>query len=264
MKLDVFTLDVTILLFLLVEPIMGGLWALALTPSSPSPAQDEPPPDALDKPSLARALPLLKAGSAADRVIGGLGVLAAGWQRRGWVVVAFLITLAFALALGAVFGVAIAGVGAAVVVLALRTRLRAGMVAWGLQAIYDVLLPWLMGMVALELAADRGLAVYAPPVAAAALFAVVYLACLALLANQGWPALVVLDGAQLAVLGLLLYQKETLGVWIVGLSLVAQLVVHPWFIKGGDGTGYVRRVAPYIILAMLAAAIALALATPGA
>lgn len=286
MRPNVYTLDVTILLLLLVEPLMGGLWALALTPSKrPAPPtgspvgseQDVALPPANELPVAAmlddkvhaepsrvrRLLPFAQAGSAAGRLISGASAVAGGWQRRGWVIVAFLVTLAFALALSAVFGLAMAGVIAAVVVLALRTRLQTGILAWILQAIYDLLLPWLMGMVALEILARQSLAPYGPPLAAALLFTLAYMACLAMVQNHRLPALIVLDAAQLAVLGLLLVQKETLGVWIVGLSLVAQLVFHPWFVKGGDGPGYVRRVAPYIILSMVAAAVALALPATG-
>jgi hypothetical protein len=115
-----------------------------------------------------------------------------------------------------------------------------------------------MGMVALGQVAEMGLSVYRFGLALAALYALAYVACLTLADDGQKTALLVLDGVQLAVLALLLNQQQTLAVWLFGLCLVGQLAAHPGILSGGRGSAYLRRAAPYIVVGMLVAAVALA------
>ena len=203
-------------------------------------------------------LPYARPGSAGYRLTSALADGLAGWRDRGWPAVVFVGSLIVALAVASVLGLVLLGVALAVIVLVARLHWRAGGMSLLLQAIYDALLPWLMGIAALGQIAERGPAFYRSGLLLAACYLIVYVECLSLVNGVRLPALIVLDGVQVALLGFLIARQEIPAVWLVGLCLVAQLAAHPAFLGGGSATSYVRRSAVYIVLAMLAAAIALA------
>jgi hypothetical protein len=254
--LDARTLVLSVLLLLLVEPMMGGLWELVVNTNGVTSGQDGMA--AANETHPLWTFPYMRAGSAGHRLATAAAHLFRGWRQRGWDTVACVVTFVFALTLGSVLGQALLGVVAAVLVLAARLRWQAGMAARLSQTVYDLLLPWLMGMVALGQIAEQGARFYRWGFVLTALYALAYLACLTLADDSDTRALWVLDGAQLAVLALLLSRQQTLAVWIYGLCLVGQMAAHPDLIAGGRGAAFVRRSAPYIVVGMLVAAIALA------
>ncbi len=255
MRLDVRTLVLSVLLLLLVEPMMGGLWELVVNANAAADQQDVADAEHVTPPLW--TFPYMRTGSAGHRLSTAAAGLVTRWRLRGWDTVACVVTFVFALALGSILGQAVLGVVAAVLVLAARLRWQTGMAARLLQTVYDLLLPWLMGMVALGQIAEQGAPFYRWGFVLTALYALAYVACL-LLADEGQTsALFVLDGAQLVVLALLLSRQQTLAVWLFGLCLVGQLAAHPNLIAGGRGAAYLRRSAPYIMVGMLVAAIAL-------
>ncbi len=270
------TLALLVLLLLLVEPLMGGLWDLAVgAPASNRSAtaaegevmpalpetQDRSPETVA--PPIWQLLPYARRGSAGDRMMSWLAGGVAAWRQNRWSVVAFAFNLAFALAVASVLGYAVLGVAAAVPALALRVRWRSGPLAVVLSAIYDMLLPWLMGLSVLGGVVEHGLEPFAPVLALAGLYTIAYAACLAIAGGARLPALMALDAAQLAVVALLAARQETLAIWLVGLALIGQLPGHAAFVRGQAGTDYLRRAAVYIILGMVAAAVALAPALAG-
>jgi hypothetical protein len=207
-------------------------------------------------------LPYARPGSAAHRLMSVLAGLASGEQQIVLPPLAFVVNLVFALAVATVLGQVILGMLAAFFVLVARLRLRSGTPAIFLQAVYDLLLPWLMGMVVLRETTDNGLAPHSSFLLVA-LYTLVYVACLALSSGARLPALLLLDAVQASVLWMLLARQETVAVWIVGLCLVGQLSAHPGLLAGGDGKDYLRRASVYIVIGMIVAAIAFSPALAG-
>ena len=255
MHLDARTLVLSVLLLLLVEPVMGGLWQLVVNTDA---VANQPAQMVVAEPELALALPYTRPGSAGYQLAAGITRVLMLWRRHGWDTVAALVTLVFALALGSVLGQALLGVASAVLILLARLHWRTGMMQRVLQTTYDLALPWLMGMVALGQIAEQGQPMDRWGLALAAIYALAYVACTTLADDNQRPALLVLDGAQLVVLALLLNRQQTLAIWLFGLCMVGQLAAHPDLLAGGRGSAYLRRTAPYIVVGMLTAAIALA------
>lgn len=256
MRLDARTLVLSVLLLLLVEPMMGGLWELVVNTSAVTDRQEVTGGERETPPLW--TFPYMRAGSAGHRLATAAANLVTRWRQRGWDTVACVVTFVFALALGSILGQAVLGVVAAVLALAARLRWQTGMAARLSQTVYDLLLPWLMGMVALGQIAEQGARFYRWGFVLTVLYALAYVACLTLADESETAAVLVLDGAQLAVLALLLNRQQTLAVWLFGLCLVGQLAAHPELLAGGRGAAYLRRSAPYIVVGMLVAAIALA------
>jgi hypothetical protein len=262
LRLDERTVVLSVLLLLLVEPLMGGLWELVANPSPALPAgvgEDAlTPAPATGGDGVESILPYAQRGSAGHRVLSALARVGARWREQGWQAFAFVINLAFALAVASVLGLALAGIAAAVAVLCARWIWRNNPLAAVWQAVYDLLLPWLMGMAALGQIAEHGLAPHGSGLLLAGIYTVAYLACLALANGVRLPALLALDATQAAVLGILLARQETAAVWLFGLCLVGQLAAHPGLLVGGKATDFLRRAAVYIVLGMIVASIALA------
>ncbi len=251
------TLVTSILLLLLVEPLMGGLWDLALTPT-PAPEPDAAEADKNGSADEAGfALPYIQPASAAHRLLSALSA-GAGSRVGGSPLVAFAISLALALAVASLLGLALPFLLAALIVLLLRKHWQTGAVALGLGAAYSFLLPWLMGMAALGQMSAGGLLLYRPVLLLALLSTVAYAACLALTSGSRLPALLVLDATQIVVFGLLIMRQEYAALWLAGAGLIGQMAAHPAFLAGGSGGSYVRRAALYLALAILVAAVALA------
>ena len=249
------TLVTSVLFLLLVEPLMGGLWNLALTAApAPQPAAPEGD-DSGSGDESAFALPYTRHGSAAHRL---LSIFSPGAGERYWPLAAFAISLAFALAVASVLGLTLPLLLAAIVVLALRKHWQTGAVALALGAVYSFLLPWLMGVAALGQLTAGGTSMYRPVLLLALLSTVAYAACLALSGGSRLPALLVLDATQVAVFGLLAVQQENAAFWLAGACLIGQMAAHPAFLAGATGASYVRRAALYLALVILVAALALA------
>ncbi len=151
---DTHTLLVLVVLVLLVEPLLGGLWDLAFTP----PAKSTQPPESSASEPVALSLPYQRPGSAADRLLARL----ADVPGRGAQPLAFAAVLAFAVAVGAVLNNTLVGVAAAVLVLFLRLLWGRGPLAWVLGGLYHLAIPWLMGMLALGELVERGPELYWP------------------------------------------------------------------------------------------------------
>jgi len=269
------TLVIVVLLLLLVEPLMGGLWEQAITAYRPTaspvsvaeihemsaiaePAVDDPP----GQTDTLLALPFARAGSPGDRLLRALAVIVTELQAQRWERTAFLLNLLFALAVASVLGSATLLL-AAVILLAARLHWPTGLPALMAEAGYAMLLPWLMGMAALGHVAGRDLTAYRPALLLMLTCTIAYVACLMLARGAGRPALAILDATQVAVLLYLLIRHETPAVWLVGMCLVGQWAMHADFLHGGSGPDYLRRAAVYIALGMIAAALALAPALTG-
>jgi len=191
-----------------------------------------------------------------------LSRVVAGWRAgrfaTGWLMLAFIAHLGFALAVVVVLGLTVAWVIAGIVLLTAGLISRRGALVHALQAVYDVSLPWLIGMAAFGQREGPMLERYWPALVVVALYTVAYTAGAGLLAGQRLFALLCLDVCQLLVLAFLISRQQTLAAWLVGLCLVGQLAFHPPFVGGGSGHGYMRRVGVFVLVAMVATAIAVA------
>lgn len=268
LALDGRSLLAFVLLLLLAEPLMGGLWTLALE-SWPSLVWSR----SRRRPLRLPALPYGQPGALAPRLLRWLESTVGGWQ-AAWpeasqVLLSFVFTLTFYLAIAAVLGVpALLVALAGLAVLILRTRFRAGLPARFLAGLYDLAVPWLLGMAALGRLAPGSLGVYRLALVAVAVYVLVYTAAQALLplpsaAPRFVPALLVLDLAQIALLALLVARFQVWAAWLLGLGVIGQLAMHRALLQGGAGSDYVRRIAPYVLLGMVATAMAVAPVAPG-
>ena len=269
MQLDQRTLVLSALVLLLVEPLLGGLWHLLVPAHGANAAAGNgvtlpnvPVEPLLTEPTALPAnpvvvLPFGRPESPASRLLSALAVSARSLGTAGWPAVSTLLGLCFALAVASLLGPAPAFVALAVVLIIMRRLWQTGHPARILQALYDLALPWLIGLAALGMVAEHGTAPYREVFALVALYTIAYAACLALADGIRLPALLALDAAQLAVLGLLLARQETLAVWLFGLCLIGQLTAHPGLLGGGSAHSFLRRASPYIVAGMIAAAIAL-------
>lgn len=267
MHLDQRTIVLTALVVLLVEPLLGGLWDLAVAAPRQQALRQAAHVSGATGDAVAGlsslvdaqppVLPFGRPDSPASRLLSVLSGGGRGLSTTGWPVVAFLLTLGFALAIASLLGPAPVGVAVAVLLLLVRRRWQTGSLSRLVQALYDLALPWLIGMAALGMLAEHGLAPYRDVFVLVALYAVAYASCLALAERTRLPALLALDAVQIAALALLLVRHETLAVWLLGLALIGQLAGHPALLAGGSGAAYLRRSGIYIVAGMLAAAIAL-------
>jgi len=265
MQLNQRTLVLSVFVLLLVEPLLGGLWDLLVAARQETSAHGGSaalPADGASgslpaAPAATVILPFGRPDSPASRL---LSVFTGGGRSlgaSGWPAIAVLLTLAFALAVASLLGPAPAGVAAALALLLARRVWSTGHPSRLVQALYDMTLPWLIGLAALGTLAEHGLAPYRDVFVILALYSVAYAACLGLAQGVRLPALLALDAAQVAVLALLLARHETLAVWLLGLGLIGQLAAHPALLGGGSGVAYVRRSGVYVVMGMLAAAVAL-------
>lgn len=248
---DMQTTVAVVLVVLLVEPVMGGLWRLARDIQ----AGDEPASGGESLPAPVH-LPYGRAGSAGERLAGWIARQPAAWRRGDGR--AALVSVALALGIASVLGQAALVILAALAVLALRRRWPSGLPAVALASAYDMLLPWLVGLLALGGVTAQNVRVFAPVLAVAFVYTLVYAGCLALARGRGRGALVVVAAGQATILALLLARHETIAVWLLGLALIGQMTHHATFLREGDGAGCVKRSAVYIAFGMLAAAAALA------
>jgi hypothetical protein len=264
LRLDQQTLMSGALLWLLVEPLLGGLWQLVSEYAPAGSAAIAQPGFGLeDTTPDAALLPFGRRGSLGQRLASGLRDTIGGWQEQGWPVVSFLLSIAIAVAIASTLGAVMGGVAAAMGILAIRLRWRSGALAAVLQAAYDMAIPWLMGMVVLGRVAEYGWRAYDNGLILAALYTLAYLAALALAHGARLPGVLALDAAQAAVLAIMLSRQEILAVWLFGLCLVGQLAAHPALLAGGTGAAYLRRCSAYVVVGMLIAAAVLSPAVTG-
>jgi len=271
LQMDLQTVVRSTFVLLLVEPLLGGLWqelapaprtgggAVHSAPDAPeaaNPSKGDPP--AVSDHAVV-VLPFGRPESPASRLIGALAAGRRTMQTTGWPI---LLQTIFAVGVASLLGPAPVAVAAALVLLLARRRWQTGVRAYILHALYDMTLPWLIGLAALGMVAQHGAAPYRDVLALVALSTIVYGACLALAAGQRLPALLVFDAAQAAILALLLVRHETLAVWLVGMCLVSQLTAHPELLAGGDARSFLRRATPFVVAGMLAAAMALSPTLP--
>ncbi len=56
----------------------------------------------------------------------------------------------------------------------------------------------------------------------------------------------------IALLALLVARFQVWAAWLLGLGVIGQLAMHRALLQGGAGSDYVRRIAPYVLLGMVA------------
>jgi hypothetical protein len=242
-----------VLVLLLVELAWGSLWALAAGTDWFGTLARGVPADGV--PMLPR-LPYTQPGSPGGRLVGHLERLAGWWREVFWpeagpallgLLAAALLAVALALLLPASLRplhatvVALAGLG-----MAWRRRGRDALAG---AALVQVGLGWLAGHLVFADLDGRSLLValcFAAAVWGGLRFA------------QGLAGgLWLLNAGQAAVAALLVVQKQPLAAGAVGVLLLGQVAFQPGRYQGGEAAGLFRRTWPWLLAAMLLAALAL-------
>ncbi|MBU0495938.1 MAG: hypothetical protein KKA73_23365 [Chloroflexi bacterium] len=289
-----------VLAFLLADPLWGGLWTLIVNRNwfvirGASRG---------DKGFRLPLLPYTTPGSPGERLIRWLDraldwLITVLWPWLGSSILSVVVVYALALCVAAILGPLALGLTALALALAmLQWLFRTIGGSRGvpgeratLTALYAVLLPWLLGLVAQgallpvlyqwnALAARLTatgewrwpqpgeldtLLSYVPWAAllAALLYAEVYRWCLRL--HEGERALgraiLALDSMQLLAATLLVSLGQPLFAGLVGLLLVPQVLLQPFLFWEGRRSWYLRQTQPFVVIGMLAAAIGVGLAS---
>ncbi len=245
-----------VLVLVLVEPVWGTLWELALGTDWPA-RGDESPSD--DKRALG-ALPYTVPGSPGYRLARWLGQRFHRWQttlwpRTGSAVVGLFTAALLTVVLAIVLGRPVVAVSAAALVciaLAFFAARGGGRPPLWPRAMVDIGLAWLAGHLAFA-------SLTWPSVALAVLYTGVLLTRQFFATGYEQPPRLGLSNAlQVAVVVLLVGLRRPVLAGAVGLLLTPQWLMQPLLRHGWTRHGYLRRTEPLIMAAMLAAAVALA------
>ncbi len=241
------------LALLLAEVAWGGLWDLATSGSwFRSLAEDWP----AAPPASWRGLPYTQPGSPAGRIVRGLNRLAGWWRAFFWPeagsallggVAAALLAVVLALLLPDRLRLLYAALTALVGLGLARAWRRKDLLAG--QALLQAGLGWLAGHLAFA-------EMRAASLALALGFAAAALGSFRLEAGQR-RGLWLLNAGQGAVAALLVALEEPLAAGAIGLLLLAQVAQQPALRLGTDPARIARRTWPWLMAAMLAAAVAL-------
>lgn len=244
------------LVLLLAELGWGSLWDLA-TGSGwlQSPARGQRP-GAAQQQVAALWLPYTQPGSPGGRLLGGLGRLAAWWRETFWpaaggAVLGSLAAVLLILVLGFLLPDSLRLLNAALVALlglGLWQRRRGREPLLG-GALVQVSLGWLLGHLA-----------FAPVDWISLVLALAFALSVwgGMRLQEGLPrALWLLNGGQVAVVALLAAQKQPLAAFAAGMLLLGQAALQPGLAGGQDRRQALRRTWPWLMAAMLVAALAL-------
>jgi len=245
-----------VLVLVLVEPVWGTLWELALD-TDWAIQGDEP---VSDDGRTVGALPYTVPGSPSYHLARRLSQGWSRWQttlwpRTGSAVMGLCGAAILTMALAVVLGWPVVAVSAAallcVTLAFLSTRGKARLWLWP-KAVVDVGLAWLAGHLALN-------SLTWPSVALAVLYTSVCLARLIFATSREQnPRLGLSNALQAAVVVLLVALRRPVLAGAVGLLLVPQWLMQPLIKHGATRRSYLRRTEPLILAAMLAAAAAVA------
>jgi hypothetical protein len=259
----------SLLLIFFADAVLGTFWELTVGvdwlgpfrhPCSPPPPQvqagDQGKPLSPRK-SVHLSLPYTLRGSPSYRLANRLGLLHSWWRENFWPVLGstwltWLSTLGLGLLLAFWLGgqfLALSLLGLAVTLVAGLLRLYSGGTVQGLQASLEIGTSWLLGNAAFA-------AIGWPSLALAFSFTAVYYAGLILGTGGQTRALRLLNGAQLAIVLLLLALRRPLEAAVLGLLLMPQLLLQLWLAQGSPATWYLERTRSLIIIGMVVAALA--------
>jgi hypothetical protein len=201
-------------------------------------------------------LPYTQPRSPAGRLFGALGRLVAWWRETGWPtaggallgsVAAAVLVVALSLLLPDPIRLLNAAL-LALLGLGLWQRAQArGPLLGG--ALVQVGLGWLAGHLAFAPIAG-------PPLLLATCFALSFWGAMRLKEGRR-GALWLLDGGQVAVVAVLAALKQPLAAFAVGMLLLGQVALQPGLAAGADRDQALRRTWPWLMAAMLVAALAL-------
>jgi hypothetical protein len=243
-----------VLVFVLVDPVLGGVWRLVLGTDWFAPfaggylSRGEIP---------LKLLPYTSPGSPGYRASRWLAEALAWWRRDfrphvGTEFLSLILTLAMAVTLASFLGrlvtllTLVALVLMAVVLFSSRQR---GAISFSLRAVLELGLPWLMGHLAFG-------SLNWESVAFALAYTVVYYARFVLLDGRRRTAMRLLNGSQIVAVALLIIVKEPILAGIAGLLLLPQLLLQPFLWRGEAEWWYLRRSQPWLMAGMLSVALA--------
>jgi hypothetical protein len=239
-------------LWLLVDPMLGTLWELAVERRlwrGSVEAQLAPPP------SRGFYLPYAQPGSAAGRIVLRWRQYQAWWQASFWPqsapgVTAFGLSLVLALLISIFLSPIIFGL----TLLAIALTLFAGQTPPDLttpgggrrQSVVQFLLPWLMGSWLWSTPALSGLGL-------ALCFWAIYLGGLRLQGDHAHAEILFFLG-QAGAIGLLLALRLLPGAAMLSVLLIAQRLI---LLKFNEAAEFLARAQPYLVVGVIAAGIAL-------
>lgn len=236
-----------LLTFFLVDPLWGFLWDhivevdwhVPSTLSSLFPSDElRPPPYTAPNSPGGRLFHRLSRASAWWR-----GVL---WPKLGSEISGLAIALSLTAALAVILGLRV--VILTIVALSLMALLRWRDLSPRLpRAILEAGLAWLVGHGAFG-------PLSWPSLTLAAVYAGAYYACLALAAGKS--SLALLNGAQAAVVALLIGLKHPLMAGLVGLTLLPQMLLQSYLRGSGSAIRYLQRTRLFLMAGMMLAALA--------
>jgi hypothetical protein len=248
-----------VLVVLLAELAWGSLWDLATGPDwfrllagTPEGTGGWPP----ERPAALPSLPYSQPASPGGRLVWGLNRLLGWWRETFWptagrgllgilaaAVLATVLTLLLPARLGPLNLALVALVGLGVI------QRRHGRAPAAVQACFQVGLTWLAGHAA-----------FAPVGRPSLILALAFVLATwgVLRAGEGLPrGLWLVNGGQVVAVGLLVWLRQPLPAGLAGLLLLGQIVQQPALRFGPEPEKRVDRLWPWLMAAMLVAALAL-------
>jgi hypothetical protein len=261
-----YTLVSLLLGLLLVDSLLGTVWALASAGPSVLATSEGGNPE--QKASLS-VPPYSLPGSFGYRFFGSLSQRVSLWRsalssRAGSPLLSLIFNSLSGLVVAALLGggpLLLTGVALVVAVLCLALSPSQEAVRITLGSFFSAGLAWLMGYTIFynlaALSSDRTLV--GKPLLWAAIFAVAFHAYQLLSHGSLAKGATLLNLAQLTSIALLTIVKQPILAGIVGLLLLPQMLLQPSLLSMGDGLWYLRRVQVFTMAAMMVTAVAAAI-----
>jgi hypothetical protein len=254
MRLNAQSLLLLLLVFFLVDPILGGIWRLVVSPYWFAPSTG----DHLSREEIpSKSLPYTSAGSPGYRASRWLARVLARWRKDFRPkLLSLILTLAMAIILASLMGRLVTLLTLAALVLmavVLFSYHQRGAISFSLRAILELGLPWLIGHLAFG-------SLNWESVVFALAYTVAYYARFVLLNGRQRTATRLLNGSQIAAVALLIIVKEPILAGIAGLLLLPQLLLQPFLWRGKVEWWYLQRSQPWLMAGMLTTVLAIGIA----
>jgi hypothetical protein len=243
-----------LLVFFLVDPVLGGIWRLVAGTDWFAPLAGD---HLLKGETPLRSLPYTSPGSPGYRISRWLAGALAWWRRDfrphvGAECLSLILTLAVAITLASLLGRLVAlltlvtFVLMAVILFSARHRET---INFSLRAILELGFPWLIGHLAFG-------PLHWESIAFALAYTVAYYARFVLLDGRWKTATRLLNGSQIVAVALLIIVKDPILAGIVGLLLLPQWLLQPFLWRGEAERWYLQRSQPWLMAGMLTVALA--------
>jgi hypothetical protein len=242
-----------LLVFFLVDPVLGSIWRLVVSTDWFAPFAGGP----LSRGEVPlKSLPYTSPGSPGYRASRWLAGVLAWWRRDfrprvGTESLSLILTLTVAIMLASLLGrlVAILTLVALVLMAVVFFSRQSGTISFSWRALLELGLPWLIGHLAFG-------SLNWESVAFALAYTVAYYACFVLLDGGRRTATRLLNGSQIVAVALLIVAKEPILAGIAGLLLLPQLLLQPFLWRDEAERWYLQRSQPWLMAGMLIVALA--------